>query len=454
MKSQKIINLLDHKDGDDPRFETRKWYIVNDHNNGNYSQGDDVRSIVKFDTETVRPFLYNYSDAYILVTGNIEGQNGNDATRVAVKNCHPFTRVTFKLNNEQVDTADNLDLSMNLYHMLEYSGNYADTTGSLYQHKRPEPRANNDNVDNLGTALSSLKYQSGLVQKQLTTPNSENVLANTDPNFANAQRIWKNIKIVVPLKYISNFFRNLELPLINTKLYMELNWTKFSVSCNQDHNSIFQVTKCELYIPIVTLNTENNNKLSELLIKGFERTVIWNEYKSKIERVTIPQNDNMFKRTTLDVSFQGVSKLFTAAYETGDIQRNTNHQHSRRRYYLPRAEITDYNVLIDGRNFYDQSVNSSIVRYNELLKMTTGRSEDYSTGFLLDYDYYLKDFNIVGIDLSHQAVLDSDPKVNQQIEFVYKLPSGNADISYNILTVFEKEKQTVLKFSEGTVKFY
>ena len=189
---------------------------------------------------------------------------------------------------------------------------------------------------------------------------------------------------------------------------MELNWTKFSVLCNQDHNSIFQITKSKLYIPIGTLNTENNNKLSELLSKGFERNVVWNEYTSKIERVTIPQNYNMFRRTTLDVSFQGVSKLFAAAYETGDIQRNTNHQHSRRRYYLPRAEIKDYNVLIDGRNFYDQNVNSSIVRYNELLKMTTGRSEDYSTGCLLDYDYYLKDFNIVGIDLSHQAVLDSD----------------------------------------------
>ena len=83
---------------------------------------------------------------------------------------------------------------------------YADTTGSLYQYKRPEPRNNNDNIVNLGTALSSFKYQSGLLQKQLTTPNSENVPANTDPNFANAHRIWKNIKIVVPLKYISNFF--------------------------------------------------------------------------------------------------------------------------------------------------------------------------------------------------------------------------------------------------------
>ena len=70
--------------------------------------------------------------------------------------------------------------------------------------------------------------------------------------------------------------------------------------------------------------------------------------------------------------------------------------------------------------------------------MTTGRSEDYSTGCLLDHDYYIKDFNIVGIDLSHQAVLASDPKINQQTEFVYKLPSVNAAINYNLLTVLEK----------------
>ena len=88
-----------------------------------------MRSIVKFDTEIVRPFLCDYSDVYILVTGNIKVQNGNDVTSVAIKNCHPFTTVSFKLNNEQVDTADNLDLTMNLYNMLEYSDNYADTTG-------------------------------------------------------------------------------------------------------------------------------------------------------------------------------------------------------------------------------------------------------------------------------------------------------------------------------------
>ena len=86
--------------------------------------------------------------------------------------------------------------------------------------------------------------------------------------------------------------------------------------------------------------------------------------------------------------------------------------------------------------------------------MATGRSEDFSTGCLSDHDYQIKVFNIVGIDLSHQAVLDSDPKINQQIEFAYKLPSSNAAVNYDILTVLEKEKQTVLKFSEGTVKVY
>ena len=99
MESQKIINLLDHKDEDDPRFETKKRYIVNDHNNGNYGNGNDVQSAVKVNTEIAKLFLCDYSDAYILVTGNIKVENGNDVTRVAIKNCHPFTRATFKLND-------------------------------------------------------------------------------------------------------------------------------------------------------------------------------------------------------------------------------------------------------------------------------------------------------------------------------------------------------------------
>ena len=161
---------------------------------------------------------------------------------------------------------------------------------------------------------------------------------------------------------------------------MELSWTKYSILSSTDQNSIFQITKRELYIPVVTLNTESNNKLSRLLSEGFERTVVWNKYNSKIEEINIPANNNNFKRTTLDTSFQGISRLFAAAYKTDDMQRNNDQALSRKRYYLPKVEIKDYNVLIDGENFYDQNVSSSIVRYKELLKMTTERPEDYSTG--------------------------------------------------------------------------
>ena len=188
------------------------------------------------------------------------------------------------------DTAENVDLAMNLYSMLEYSDNYADTTASLYEYKRPEPMDNAGALNDLtANNSSSFKYQSELVQKLLTTDdgNSEDIGPNIDPSFNRAHKIWKNIKIVIPLKYISNFFRNLLLPLNNTKLYMELNWTKFSVLCNQHQNSIFQITKGELYIPVVTLNTGNNKSLSELLSKGLERTVVCNEYKSRIESVNV-----------------------------------------------------------------------------------------------------------------------------------------------------------------------
>ena len=93
--------------------------------------------------------------------------------------------------------------------------------------------------------------------------------------------------------------------------------------------------KMGIVYSIVTLNTENNNKLSELLSNGFERNVVWNEYKSKLEGVTIPQNNNMFRSTTLDASFQGVSKLFAAAYETDDIERNANTEESPPRWNSP-----------------------------------------------------------------------------------------------------------------------
>ena len=156
-----------------------------------------MQSIVKFNTEIVKPFLCDYSDAYILVTGNIKVEAADDDTRVAIKNCHPFTRASFKLNDEQVDTVDNLDLTMNLYNILEHSDNYADTTGSLYQYKRPEQnKVNNALADLTVNDSSSFKYQSGLVQKQLKTRHSKIVDANINPILMLLTDFGKTLKLL------------------------------------------------------------------------------------------------------------------------------------------------------------------------------------------------------------------------------------------------------------------
>ena len=124
--------------------------------------------------------------------------------------------------------------------------------------------------------------------------------------------------------------------------------------------------------------------------------------------------------------------------------------------FLPRVDIKDYNVLIDGRNFYDQNISYDFKKYEKLRKIMTGRGEDYTTGSLLDYDYWEKKYKLICCDLCKQKVLDSNPKANQQIEFVYKLDNNRAGpgTKAQTLTVLEKEEETNLEFSKETVKVY
>ena len=133
-------------------------------------------------------------------------------------------------------------------------------------------------------------------------------------------------KIAMPLKCVSSFFRALELPLINTKLYIELNWTEHSVISTVDGNTTFQITKTDLYVPTVTLNTENDNKLAKLLSEDFKRSVIWNEYKSKIETISTnfdQRGSTGTKRTILDTSFHGVKRLFVMGFDS-TLKRSNN----------------------------------------------------------------------------------------------------------------------------------
>ena len=200
----------------------------------------------------------------------------------------------------------------------------------------------------------------------------------------------KNMKIAIPLKYSSNFWRSLEMPLINCKIHLELNWTKDCVM-STIADTTFKITNTKLYVPIVTLSSKDNVKLVKLLEEGFKRPVYWNEYQTKIESKNLDINN--LTKFPLDASFQGVRKLFVLAFGNTDNGNKKVERNSRTKYFLPGVNITNYNVLIDDRNFYDQSINDSIKQYDEIRKTATGQGEDYTTGCLLDYQYFKDHYN-------------------------------------------------------------
>ena len=214
MENQKIINLLDKIDTDSKHFATKKWYIINDENNTNYginkNTGANNPDTIKYDTRVLKPNLCDYPEAYILVDGTIRGTGGNNNTRLALKNCAPFTKCNLEINDEHVDTAENVDIVMPMYNLTEYSDNYQDSSATHYQYKRDEPPEANA-IDNLtANNSSSFKYKISLL-------GDRNVVGGI---------VRLNVKVVVPLKYLSNFFRSLEMPLINCKIKLNLTWEK------------------------------------------------------------------------------------------------------------------------------------------------------------------------------------------------------------------------------------
>ena len=140
METQRIVNLLNGYDNENSKFATKRWYIIDSESKGNYSHENPI----KFLTKSIESSLCDYSDAYILVTGNINITNGDNITKVAFKNCAPFKKCRKKLNEPFVDNAEYINIAMPMYNFIEYSNNYSDTPGSLWQFKRDEQPINNN----------------------------------------------------------------------------------------------------------------------------------------------------------------------------------------------------------------------------------------------------------------------------------------------------------------------
>ena len=164
--------------------------------------------------------------------------------------------------------------------------------------------------------------------------------------------------------------------MINCKVNLILTWSKDCVITNSTGAGKFAITDTKLYVPVVTLSTQDNAKLLQQLKSGFKRTINWNKYESSVK--TFAQN--RYLNYLINPSFQEVNKLFVLSFENDRTSHST--------YYLPKAEIKDYNVMIDGKNFFDQPINSDLKTYENIRKIATGQGDDYTTGCLLQYSFF------------------------------------------------------------------
>ena len=218
------------------------------------------------------------------------------------------------------------------------------------------------------------------------------------------------------------------------------------------------IANTKLYVPVVTLSTKDNNNLTKQLNDVFKRTIYWNQFVSKLFTEQAA-NKTGITRFALDAAFQGVNQLFVLAFEDTHadeaadapaprkLAANRVIRDSYRKYFVLRVDIASYNVLIDGRNFYDQPIKDSIRKYDESRKIATGKGDNYATGCLLDYNYFKKNYQLIAVGLSKQRELDADPRAIQQIEFIGMLKTRS-----NVFTILEKSKETILEFYKGAAK--
>ena len=342
MEFQKIVSFLDttSDDKDLPRFITKKWIEVYDQSERNYKANKEIR----IKTLMLRSVLCNFNDAYIVVKGDITLERNNNANKrnknFTFKNNAPFNNCISKIDDIKIDNTEDLDVVMPMYNLLEHSKNYRKTTGSLCIYYRDEPS------DSLSSISESFKYKTSIVGK---TPQNNDSL--TSP------------KVVIPLKYLSNFWRALNIPLINCEVELILTCYKnfvladMTVDADADpaivapSGATFKITDTKLYVTIVTLSKENDTKLLEQLKTGFKRTIKWNKYNSKI---TIqPQNNNL--NYLIGPTFTNVNRLFVLSFQriAGANNITKDYRDSFSHYYVLNVEIKDFNVLTDAKIVFD-----------------------------------------------------------------------------------------------------
>ena len=390
MEFNKINNLLGPAHDRVPRFITKKWIEVQSQSGSTYNTSNPIR----FKTSMLRSDLCDYSDAYVWVKGKITVTNPNDNANfnkeLTLKNNAPFISCISKINGELVQNAEDLDIVMPMYNLLEYSKNHEKTSGSLFNYYRDEP-----SEITIGAGNNAINISKSFDYKTEITGSLD---AGEDEK--------EDVIIATPLKYLGNFWRSLDITLINCEITLILSWHKECVlvgrafrgppaaaanRINSPTDAKFEITDCKLYIPVVTLSAENDNKLLEQLKSGFRRSIKWNKYMPQMSNQTKNNNLNYL----IDPTFSNVNRLFVLSFENEDDKT------SYYKYYVPNVEIKDYNVLIDGNALFELPIKNLEETYEKIIQITD-HSGYYTRGNLLDYKYFKEHYKLIAIDLSKQ----------------------------------------------------
>ena len=452
MEHDKINNLLLSEDNESKqlsKFVTREYVTVKSLSN-TYNENKSIR----FKTLMSRSNLCDYSDAYTLVKGTITvtapGVNNNaDNIRdkrnraLILKNNAPFVSCITRINGELIEDADDLDIVMHIYNLLEYSKIYRKTMGSLYNYYRDElTNDDNDNFANINVVNSeAFKY------KNKITGNTYNVDAGAQGHDVNKNGT-QEVELTIPLKYLGNFWRALNIPLFSCEVSLELKWEKNCVITSLEQRQVdagppvvrdnaptgatLAINDCKLYVPAVTLSKDDKTKLLTNLKSGFKREIIWNEYRSQMTTEAVNNNVNIL----IDPTFTNVNRLFFLAYQNADDRQSFS------QFYLPRVMVKDYNVIIDKLAFFDLPIKTEEEAYEKIIDIS--RNNEFTTGNLLHYDYFKKHYKLIAIDLSKQHVLQENDDLIQQINFIRRLEEAA-----NVFIIIEKKENTILKFSQN-----
>ena len=315
----------------------------------------------------LRSDLCDYSDAYVWVKGKITVTNLNDNANfnkeLTLENNAPFISCISKINRELEENADDLDIVMPMYNLLEYSKNYEKTSGSLFNYYRDEP-----NEIAIGAGNNAINIY-------ISNPKSFDYKTKIIESLDVGEDEKEDVEIGIPLKYLGNFWRSLDITLINCEITLVLSCYKECVlvgrafrgppaaaanRINSPTSSKFERTDCKLYVPMVTLSAENDNKLLEQLKSGFRITIKWNKYISQMSN----QNKNNNLNYLIDPTFSNVNRLFVLSFEKEDDRT------SYYKYYLPSVEIKDYHALIDSNAFFELPVKNIEETYEKIIQIT------------------------------------------------------------------------------------